>query len=217
MMHAYLYTEREINITSAAFVRRASQSSRGRMLLIKDGFRSTSACCSSASLKWRGNEAAVLLHALTAQVKKFTVSNFISARQSKYNCERTLRPSQRWKARVCIFQKLGVVFLLSECKGLAITVESHHLRTLCPSTLSHFGWGWDVPLMARAQRSKEVHADQMTTRPSTPLAIFLLEDAQIQTWRLPTAESLDYSSRFIVCSYSGDGILMNRLELRIIL
>ena len=35
-------------------------------------------CSSSASLKWSGKERGEVLHALTAQVKKFTVRIFIS-------------------------------------------------------------------------------------------------------------------------------------------
>lgn len=35
-------------------------------------------CSSSASLKWRGKERGEVLHALTAQVRKFTVSIFMS-------------------------------------------------------------------------------------------------------------------------------------------
>lgn len=58
-------------------VRMASHSKRGRIFCRKVGLYSSSRRSNSASWKWSGNEAAEVLHALTAQVRKFTVSNFI--------------------------------------------------------------------------------------------------------------------------------------------
>ena len=64
--------------TSLAVTFSASQSILGRRLHRKEGLYSMSDCSSSASLKWRGKERGEVLHALTAQVKKFTVRIFIS-------------------------------------------------------------------------------------------------------------------------------------------
>ena len=64
--------------TSWAVTLNASQSILERMLDRKDGLYSMSDCSSSASSKWRGNERGEVLHALTAQVRKLTVSIFMS-------------------------------------------------------------------------------------------------------------------------------------------
>ena len=64
--------------TSLAVTFNASQSILGRTLHRKDGLYSISDCSSSASLKWRGKEREEVLHALTAQVRKFTVRIFIA-------------------------------------------------------------------------------------------------------------------------------------------
>ena len=63
--------------TSLAVTLNASQSILGRMFRKKEGLYSMSDCSSSASLKWRGKERGEVLHALTAQVRKFTVNIFI--------------------------------------------------------------------------------------------------------------------------------------------
>ena len=63
--------------TSLAVTFNASQSILGRTLHKKEGLYSMSDCSSSASLKWRGKERGEVLHALTAQVRKFTVRIFI--------------------------------------------------------------------------------------------------------------------------------------------
>ena len=64
--------------TSLAVIVNASQSTLGRRFDRKEGLYSMSDCSSSASLKWRGKERGEVLHALTAQVRKFTVSIFMS-------------------------------------------------------------------------------------------------------------------------------------------
>ena len=64
--------------TSLAVTFNASQSILGRTLHRKEGLYSMSDCSSSASSKWRGKERGEVLHALTAQVRKFTVRIFIS-------------------------------------------------------------------------------------------------------------------------------------------
>ena len=64
--------------TSLAVILNASQSTLGRRFDRKEGLYSMSDCSSSASLKWRGKERGEVLHALTAQVRKFTVSIFMS-------------------------------------------------------------------------------------------------------------------------------------------
>lgn len=63
--------------TSLAVIFNASQSTLGRTFCRKIGLYSISDCSSSASLKWSGKESEELLHALTAHVRKFTVSIFI--------------------------------------------------------------------------------------------------------------------------------------------
>lgn len=55
----------------------ASQSSLGRMLVIKGVLISISTCSSSASCGWSGKAVAFVLQALRAQVRKFRVRSFI--------------------------------------------------------------------------------------------------------------------------------------------
>ncbi len=64
-------------LTSLAVTLNASQSILGRIFHRKEGLYSMSDCSSSASSKWRGKERGEALHALTAQVRKFTVSIFM--------------------------------------------------------------------------------------------------------------------------------------------
>ena len=59
----------------------------------KEALYSMSDCSSSASSRWRGNDRGEVLHALTAQARKFTVSIFMSSVYSPdgqrillYNC-----------------------------------------------------------------------------------------------------------------------------------
>lgn len=63
--------------TSFAVIFKASQSTLGRMLHRKEGLYSMSDCSSSQSWKWSGNDSGDVLQALTAQVRKLTVSIFI--------------------------------------------------------------------------------------------------------------------------------------------
>lgn len=63
--------------TSVAVMVSAAQSTRGRMLYMSLGFSSMVSETSSQSLGWRGKEAMLDLHALTAQVRKLSVSSFI--------------------------------------------------------------------------------------------------------------------------------------------
>jgi hypothetical protein len=65
------------DLTSFAVTRSPSQSTRGIILRMNSGWKSSSSSSSSASWKWRGNDADDVLHPLTAQVKKFAVTNFI--------------------------------------------------------------------------------------------------------------------------------------------
>ena len=58
-------------------MRRASQSRRGKTLIIMSAFNSRSSCTSSASLGCSGYDLGELLQALTAHVKKLSVRTFM--------------------------------------------------------------------------------------------------------------------------------------------
>jgi len=74
--------------TSEAVVLRAFQSILGNTLVINFGLGSIVSDTSSQSFGWRGNEADVVLQALTAQVRKLSVRTFIAANAIKCRCLR---------------------------------------------------------------------------------------------------------------------------------
>src|SRR5271156_1346443 len=63
--------------SSVVVVRRASQFSRGRMLVSRSGLYAISVRWTTASLKWRGKESGEERQDLVAQVRKLTVRSFI--------------------------------------------------------------------------------------------------------------------------------------------
>ena len=65
--------------TSDAVVLNADQSNRGRMLNKSFGSDLSVSLTSSQSFGWRGKDADVDLHDLTAQVRKLSVRSFIVA------------------------------------------------------------------------------------------------------------------------------------------
>ncbi len=98
--HALRHRRKAQSHTSLAVTFKASHSILGRMFRRNEGLYSMSDCSSSQSWKWSGKDSGDVLHALMAQVRKFTVSIFMVG-ESCFHTEYPMRGGWRrnWKPR----------------------------------------------------------------------------------------------------------------------